>query len=82
VQLINVEDEFHFWSEQYDEKLDNIFALQNKIADAIADKLEIESPDKRPIAKKTIINKEAYDLYLKGRYSWNLRTSAGTQKRN
>jgi TolB-like protein len=35
----NVEDEFHFWSEQYDEKLDNIFALQNKIADAIADKI-------------------------------------------
>ena len=42
VQLINVEDEFHFWSEQYDEKLDDIFALQNKIADAIADKLEID----------------------------------------
>src|SRR6185436_12624769 len=47
VQLINVEDEFHFWSEQYDEKMDNIFALQNKIADAIADKLEITLLDKR-----------------------------------
>ena len=80
VQLINVEDEFHFWSEQYDEKLDNIFALQNKIADAIADKLEIESLDKRLTAKKTIINKEAYDLYLKGRYSWNLRTPPELRK--
>ena len=80
VQLINVEDEFHFWSEQYDEKLDNIFALQNKIAGAIADKLEIESLDKRPTAKKTIINKEAYDLYLKGRYSWNLRTPPELRK--
>ncbi|HKB45014.1 MAG TPA: hypothetical protein VKC90_11515, partial [Chitinophagaceae bacterium] len=36
-QLINVDDEFHFWSEQYDEKMDDIFALQNKIADAIAE---------------------------------------------
>ena len=80
VQLINVEDEFHFWSEQYDEKLDDIFALQNKIADAIADKLEIESLDKRLTAKKTIINKEAYDLYLKGRYSWNLRTPPELRK--
>ena len=80
VQLINVEDEFHFWSEQYDEKLDNIFSLQNKIADAIADKLEIESPDKRLTAKKPIINKDAYDLYLKGRYSWNLRTPPELRK--
>src|SRR5882762_5416978 len=40
-QLINVEDEFHFWSEQYDEELEDIFAIQDKIANAIAEKLEM-----------------------------------------
>jgi adenylate cyclase len=80
VQLINVEDEFHFWSEQYDEKIDDIFALQDKIAVAIADKLEITLHDQKPAAKKTIINKDAYDLYLKGRYSWNLRTPPELKK--
>jgi tetratricopeptide (TPR) repeat protein len=37
-------------------------------------------PDKRPTAKKTIINKDAYDLYLKGRYSWNLRAPPELKK--
>ena len=80
VQLINVEDEFHFWSEQYDEKIDDIFALQDKIAAAIADKLEITLLDEKPAAKKPPINKDAYDLYLKGRYSWNLRTPPELKK--
>src|SRR6478736_1596575 len=29
-QLINVEDEFHFWSEQYDERYEDVFAIQDK----------------------------------------------------
>jgi len=75
-QLINVEDEFHFWSEQYDGNMDNIFALQNKIADAIAEKLQITLLDnKQQILAKKTIPKEAFELYLKGRSSWNLRTA-------
>lgn len=80
-QLINVEDGFHFWSEQYDENMDDIFALQNKIAEAIAAKLEITLLDKdKALAKKPTPGKEAYDLYLKGRSSWNLRTPPELKK--
>src|SRR6185503_5986083 len=76
VQLINVEDEFHFWSEQYDEKMDNIFALQDKIASAIAEKLEITLlENKQAMAPSFNPGKEAYELYLRGRSSWNLRTT-------
>lgn len=80
-QLINVEDEFHFWSEQYDGSMDNIFALQNKIADAIAEKLQITLLDNKQqtLAKKAIPQK-AYELYLKGRSSWNLRTPPDLKK--
>ena len=81
-QLINVEDGFHFWSEQYDEKMDDIFALQNKIANAIAEKLEITLLDKehKPTAKDPTKSKEAYELYLKGRSFWNLRTPPDLKK--
>ena len=81
-QLINVEDDFHFWSEQYDEKMDDIFVLQDKIARAIADKLEItllENEGRTPVQKHSP-GKEAYDLYLKGRSSWNLRTPPELKK--
>ena len=80
-QLINVEDEFHFWSEQYDERMDDIFALQDKIAYAIAEKLEITLSEKKPVVtRKPSTNKEAYELYLKGRYSLNLGTPPELKK--
>jgi len=82
VQLINVEDGFHFWSEQYDEKMDDIFAVQDKIANAIAEKLEITLLGNKPIvvAKRPTPGKEAYKLYLKGRSFWNLGTPPDLKK--
>ena len=38
-QLIEAEGGFHLWSESYDRKLDNIFAVQDEIANAIVDAL-------------------------------------------
>lgn len=75
-QLINAEDGFHFWSEQYNENMDDIFALQNKIANAIAAKLEVTFLENggQESDKKSTPGSEAYELYLKGRASWNLKT--------
>ncbi len=39
--LVNVDDSLTLWSGKYDENMDNIFALQDKIINAIAEKLEI-----------------------------------------
>lgn len=81
-QLINTEDDFHFWSEQYDENMDDIFALQNKIASSIAEKLEITllQDHEKTVTIKPTANKEAYELYLKGRSLWNLRTPPDLKK--
>ena len=81
-QLINVEDEFHFWSEQYDEELNDVFVLQDKIAGAIAKKLELTMLVSNPRAtkEKHLVSKEAYELYLKGRTHWNLRTPVDLKK--
>ncbi len=75
-QLINVEDNLHLWSEQYDENIDDVYALQDKIASAIAKKLEITilEDERHVTGKKPLPIKEAYELYLRGRASWNLRT--------
>lgn len=39
-QLVNVENGFHVWSETYDRTLDDIFAIQESIAEAVANELE------------------------------------------
>jgi TolB-like protein/class 3 adenylate cyclase len=40
-QLVNVEDGYHLWSEKYDRKMDDVFAIQDDIAMAITKKLKL-----------------------------------------
>lgn len=75
-QLINVEDGFHLWSETYDRKLDDIFAIQDEISRSIVDALKLEligaealDPSSGPTSDIM-----AYDLYLLGRHHWHERT--------
>jgi adenylate cyclase len=73
-QLINTNDGYHQWSEVYDRKLEDIFALQDEISKAIADQLKerLSFSDKRePLVKSHTKNLKAYNLYLKGLYYWN-----------
>ena len=74
-QLINVEDGFHLWSEKYDREMDDIFAIQDEIAMSVTENLKITLLDKEKNIIKTAPtdNKDAYDLYLKGRFHWNRR---------
>ena len=76
-QLINVRDGYHLWAETYDRDLRDVFAVQEEIAQAIVGALRVKlggeasAPVVRPTADLT-----AYDLYLKGRYAVNQRSSA------
>jgi len=74
-QLINVDDGYHLWSEKYDRGMDDLFAIQDEIALAITEELKITllEEEKANIIKNPTDNKEAYDLYLKGRYYFNKR---------
>lgn len=70
-QLIDVADDYHFWSESFDRSVEDIFAVQDEISLLIADKLReqlghleieehlVEAPD---------IPVEVYKRYLKARY--------------
>lgn len=74
-QLISVHDGFHLWSEKYDRDMDDIFAIQDEIAFAITENLKIIFLEKEKVLINTnpTENKEAYELYLKGRYFYNKR---------
>jgi len=75
VQLINAKTDIHIWSNDYSRESKQVFVLQSEIAKDIASELKtILSPEeKRLIEKSQTENLEAYDLYLQGRYFWNLR---------
>ncbi len=64
-QLIQVADGFHLWSESYDRKLENVFAIQDEIATAILKELKatLLEGEAEAIASATT-DPRAYDLYL------------------
>ena len=70
VQLINVEDGYHLWSERYDREIDDLFAIQDDIALSITEKLKLTllQKDRDLITKTYTENREAYELYLKARF--------------
>jgi TolB-like protein len=66
-QLIKVDDGFHLWSETFDRKLENIFAIQEGIANAIAEVLTQQSSPQPTQTAGRSTNVENYDAYLRGR---------------
>jgi TolB-like protein/Tfp pilus assembly protein PilF len=82
VQLINISDGYHLWSEQFDRELKEIFEIQSEISNQIVNKLQINLlPEEKvsliPVQTSDI---ETYSLYLNGRYYWNKLTEEGIKK--
>jgi eukaryotic-like serine/threonine-protein kinase len=76
-ELTDVRDNTEIWGQHYSGKSADIISLQQQIAGDIAEKLrsELSSSEKQQVTKQGTQNPEAYELYLKGRYSWNKRTA-------
>jgi adenylate cyclase len=68
-QLIEGQSGGHLWAERYDRDLDDIFALQDEISQAIvaALKLKLLPEEKKAIQHRETENAEAYDLVLLAR---------------
>ncbi len=80
-QLIKVDDGFHLWSETYDRELNDIFAVQEEIARAVAGSLKVALLGEKtatPPARGT--NPEAYNAYLQGRYFLERRSQGNMEK--
>jgi TolB-like protein/DNA-binding winged helix-turn-helix (wHTH) protein/Flp pilus assembly protein TadD len=78
-QLIEASTDKHLWSQSYEGELRDTLALQNRVANAIADQIRINLTPQEQAALKSAkaVNPEAYESYLKGRYFWNKRTADG-----
>jgi TolB-like protein/Flp pilus assembly protein TadD len=78
-QLLDAKNDEHVWSEDYDRKLENVFAIQADIATNVADALKVKIlAPAYPLPTRT--NAEAYSHYLKGRFFWNQRELDGFKK--
>lgn len=66
-QLVNCADGYHHWSESFDRKLDDVFAIQTGIARSLVAALRLTlTPHERAlIGRGGTRNAEAYDLYLR-----------------
>jgi TolB-like protein/DNA-binding winged helix-turn-helix (wHTH) protein/Flp pilus assembly protein TadD len=78
-QLIDASTDKHLWSQSYEGDLRDTLALQDRVARAIAEQIQINLTPREQAALKsvTVVNPEAYESYLKGRYFWNKRTADG-----
>ena len=68
-QLINAISDQHLWAEKYDRDIKDIFAVQDEVANSIANALRIELSDEEAmmISQSQTESIEAYDYYIKGR---------------
>jgi TolB-like protein/DNA-binding winged helix-turn-helix (wHTH) protein/Tfp pilus assembly protein PilF len=78
-QLIEATTDKHLWADSYEEDVRDTLALQTKVAGAIAERIRLQlSPREQALLKSPqVVNPQAYEAYLKGRYFWNKRTPDG-----
>jgi TolB-like protein/DNA-binding winged helix-turn-helix (wHTH) protein len=81
-QLIQASADKHLWSQSYQGDVGQTLALQRQVARAIAEEIQIEltSHEQAVLKSVKVVNPDAYEAYLKGRYFWNKRTSDGMKK--
>jgi TolB-like protein/DNA-binding winged helix-turn-helix (wHTH) protein len=81
-QLIRTATDRHIWAETYDGDLRDVLSLQARVAEAITNqvKLNLTAEQSGRLRRAPIVNPEAFDLYLRGRYAWNQRNSESFHK--
>ncbi|HEX6613802.1 MAG TPA: hypothetical protein VF022_08070, partial [Rhodanobacteraceae bacterium] len=67
-QLIDTRSGYHLWSEKYDRKLTSIFAVEDEISKAIADKLRVQlaGGGGQSLIRHATTDSQAHALYLQG----------------
>jgi serine/threonine-protein kinase len=81
-RLINVADGASLWAGTFDEKMTDVFAVQDAISQKVADALalRLSGEEKERLTRRYTDNVEAYQLYLTGRYHWSKFTPPDIRK--
>src|SRR6516225_1099171 len=67
-ELVKTEDGFQLWSETYDRKIDDIFAVQDEIARAATGALQLKLSAVNAATRERATNAQAYEAYLRAQY--------------
>ena len=81
-QLIQAKTDRHLWGRSYDEKLSDVLTMQESVARAIADEIQIKltAQELRNLSTARTVNPAAHEKYLLGRYYWNQGTQQSLTK--
>lgn len=80
-QLIRVSDQSHLWAHTYQGTPQEMFKLEEEIAQTVAQEVNIQlAAGRRASASRGSDNAEANRLYLQGREFWNTRSRAGLER--
>lgn len=79
VRLVDGTTEALVWAKSYDRELKDIFAIQNEIANQVADELntKLSAEEKSKLSRSDTDNPKAYDLYLRAVYEYRTYTNTG-----
>ncbi|MGD0587890.1 MAG: tetratricopeptide repeat protein [Thermoplasmata archaeon] len=82
VRLIKATTQEELWSADYDREVEDVLAIQREIARRVgrALKVTLGKGDERGLESGSTVESNAYDLYLRGRFQWNLRSEAGLKR--
>jgi TolB-like protein/Flp pilus assembly protein TadD len=81
-RLVKVAGGRSVWADKFDEKLTDIFAVEDSISERVAAALALKltGEERERLTKRHTENIEAYQAYLKGRFFWNKRTTRWLKK--
>jgi serine/threonine-protein kinase len=77
-RLIDARSERQIWRGEYDEPLSDAIALQREVATTIGREIrgELSPSDEARLARRTDVDPQAFQSYLRGRFHWNLRSTS------
>jgi len=83
-QLVEASTDRHLWAETYERDLRDVLGLEDAIARAIANEVQIRVASPQQIlaasSRTRPVDPDAYDLYLRGRAEWSARTAQSSKK--
>lgn len=82
VHVISGHDGSMLWAGNFEEKLTDLFAVEDSIADQVTRALTLTLTDdeRQRLVRRNTENTHAYHAFLKGRFFWNKRTEEGLRK--
>jgi DNA-binding winged helix-turn-helix (wHTH) protein/tetratricopeptide (TPR) repeat protein len=82
VRLLRVSDGSTLWAGTFDERLTDVFSVQDSISERVAGALALELTEAQRslLTRRDTNDSEAYQLYLRGRFFWNKRSRDGFER--